>query len=46
MSYAKFEAEIARVNDLLSVVNLLAWDAQHADAAGRRRRPAAIRSRR
>ncbi len=28
MSYAKFEAEIARVNDLLSVVNLLSWDAQ------------------
>ena len=28
MSYAKFEAKIARVNDLLSVVNLLSWDAQ------------------
>ena len=28
MSYAKFETEIARVNDLLSVVNLLSWDAQ------------------
>ena len=28
MSYAKFEAEIARVNDLLSAVNLLSWDAQ------------------
>ena len=24
----RFEAEIARVNDLLSVVNLLSWDAQ------------------
>ncbi len=34
MTYAKFEAEIARVNDLLSVVNLLSWDAQTQMPAG------------
>lgn len=28
MSYAQFEARIAQVNDLLSVVNLLSWDAR------------------
>ena len=34
MTYAKFEAEIARVNDLLSVVNLLSWDARTQMPAG------------
>jgi carboxypeptidase Taq len=28
MSYAAFEAEMARINDLLCVVNLLGWDAR------------------
>ena len=28
MSYAQFETKIAQVNDLLSVVNLLSWDAR------------------
>ena len=28
MSYADFESKIAQVNDLLSVVNLLSWDAR------------------
>ena len=28
MSYAAFEAEVARVNDLLCAVNLLTWDAR------------------
>ena len=28
MSYAAFEAEVARVNDILCAVNLLVWDSR------------------
>ena len=34
MSYAAFEAEMGRVNDLLCVVNLLGWDARTVMPAG------------
>lgn len=34
MSYVQFETEIARVNDILSVVNLLSWDARTQMPAG------------
>jgi carboxypeptidase Taq len=34
MTYAQFETEIARINDLLSVVNLLSWDARTQMPAG------------
>ena len=34
MSYAAFQSEIARVNDILSTVNLLSWDARTMMPAG------------